>query len=80
MDTIWILENLEIYLEQLSYANLLFNCKFYENQTLIKYVQRKFSIWIDSVSVKYTLDFKELLLKNVKCLNNKCPINYMLTW
>ena len=31
MDTIWILENLEIYLEQLSYANLLFNCKFYEN-------------------------------------------------
>ena len=47
MDTIWILENLEIYLEQLSYANLLFNCKFYENQTLIKYVQRKFSIWIE---------------------------------
>ena len=33
----------------------------------------------DSVSVKYTLDFKELLLTNVKCLNNKCPINYMLT-
>ena len=34
----------------------------------------------DSVSVKYTLYFKELLLTNVKCLNNKCPINYMLTW
>ena len=31
MDTIWILENLEIYLEQLRYANLLLNCKFYEN-------------------------------------------------
>ena len=33
----------------------------------------------DSISVKYTPDFKELLLKNVKCLNSKCSINYMLT-
>ena len=33
----------------------------------------------DSISVKYTPDFKELLLKNVKCLNNKCSINYMFS-
>ena len=33
----------------------------------------------DSISVKYTPGLKELLLKNVKCLNNKCSINYMFS-